>query len=645
MTAPADYIAAGLRILPVNAETKAPTMSGFGAHAPDFCADPAEFEPGETPAILCGPCPAGGDKWLVCLDLDGGLRLQDVERVIGPLPPTLTSHGGAHVFYWIEPGPERDQIMQWTDVFGARRPDDKASGRKAAALDLKWSGGYAIERDDWDEGFSVARIATLPGPAVAGLVAHGRKRSVRGESEFEAPADGSWNHDGLENCGQWDGAAERIARFLETRPTDTAGDGGAGLFSTCCHLRALFRLDSQTMFEALKAIYVPRIPDLWTDEQLWHKIEDSKVGSLRAGLTQGELIPQPVKELLRREHAATHPDFELPEAERPPPEPWITAWDLVSRITQIDYLCKEIGLRNGRPSLWTADAMCGKSTLASALAFAAATGQKLWSRLDVEQCAVCYVTDEDIEGVARVFKRLALHQRIELRDCPNLHLANCYALGVGADQEALKHLLASHRLVVFDTLRSLSKLSGIEENDPRFAQGMYDLAALSQQTNCACVVLHHNNKAGKSNGTAALFGAAGTRLEMSRPEQGTAVQVVGYARDGLQLEPFQVEADLRACAPPKDDPDSPGISFVYRPISQSQARMPGNVHQLVMAIGFWFLQFDRWVSLKEIELAHAARRTDLDEALAWMVREKKLAAKTEGNQRFYNRDPAVAPLF
>jgi hypothetical protein len=116
-------------VLPVDCATKVPKMGGFGADNPDFCADPEEFEEGETPAILCGPCPAGGDDWLVCLDLDGGLALRDVEQVLGPLPRDADVPPRQPRFLsGCPPGEAREALMQWTDVFGARQRGRQGQG-------------------------------------------------------------------------------------------------------------------------------------------------------------------------------------------------------------------------------------------------------------------------------------------------------------------------------------------------------------------------------------------------------------------------------------------------------------------------------------------------------------------------------------
>lgn len=163
---PADYAAAGFRILPIDGSgSKRPLVGkgAFGKDEPDATVPPEQFQPGDGVAILCGPtprwaAPVGGGEWLAVIDIDGKTTLADLDAYVGePLPPTLSSKGQRHLYFKVPPSDARDALRQWAPLFGR-----KAVG--APKVDLKWSGGYAIEpAGAWDApGWDPERIATLP---------------------------------------------------------------------------------------------------------------------------------------------------------------------------------------------------------------------------------------------------------------------------------------------------------------------------------------------------------------------------------------------------------------------------------------------------------------------------------------------------
>lgn len=159
---PVEYHAAGFRILPIDSATKRPLVGAgvFGREQPDATVPPSQFQPQDGVAILCGPTPRWADSgaWLAVIDIDGDSTLADLDEYVGePLPATLTSKGVRHLYFRVPPSEARDALRQWAPLFGRRT-------QGAPKVDLKWSGGYAIEpAGKWDgDGWDPARIATLP---------------------------------------------------------------------------------------------------------------------------------------------------------------------------------------------------------------------------------------------------------------------------------------------------------------------------------------------------------------------------------------------------------------------------------------------------------------------------------------------------
>ncbi len=151
---------AGLRVVPIDSKSKRAMRKGFGRNEPNFSTPPEQFRPDELPAVLMGPCPLGdyaGGRWLMGFDLDGTVPSSALESRLGPLPATLSSKGGRHLYYWLRPSlPGRDVIRQGNDVFRTKK-------KQGWALDWRpCAGGYFLERGDWDGGFDHTRIRDLP---------------------------------------------------------------------------------------------------------------------------------------------------------------------------------------------------------------------------------------------------------------------------------------------------------------------------------------------------------------------------------------------------------------------------------------------------------------------------------------------------
>ena len=156
-----EIAAAGFRVLPIAGDgSKKPLVDGFGKENPEFTVAPDSFQTGDLIGFLTGPCPAfdNGD-WLAVLDLDGETTLDRVADWVGQdLPETLSSKCYRHFYFRVPDSDLRAAIRAWVRIFG------RADG--APECDLKWHGGYAIEKIEpgwWDEGgFAPERIATLP---------------------------------------------------------------------------------------------------------------------------------------------------------------------------------------------------------------------------------------------------------------------------------------------------------------------------------------------------------------------------------------------------------------------------------------------------------------------------------------------------
>lgn len=178
-----------------------------------------------------------------------------------------------------------------------------------------------------------------------------------------------------------------VERMMRTIPPSIAGDAGDDrLFEAACLLRSSFRLTPEASLMALR-IFNERCKPPWDEDRLRYKVEQAAHDSQH---TPGELVPEQHRATLR-----AGAGFEVEASQPEQPTLWVGAAGLVGVVTRVEYLCKELGIRDGRPSLWTADARCGKSTLAASVALAVASGRPLWGKLRVLQGDVLYVAGEE----------------------------------------------------------------------------------------------------------------------------------------------------------------------------------------------------------------------------------------------------------
>lgn len=154
------YTRAGLRVVPIDPNSKAAARKGFGKRDATFSTPPEDFKESELVAILMGPCPIGDfaeGRWISGFDFDGDFDRYALEKRVGLLPETLSSKGGRHLYYWLPRElPGRDDIRQCNDLFRTKK-------KRSGAVDWRpCAGGYFLERGDWDGPFDLTRVADLP---------------------------------------------------------------------------------------------------------------------------------------------------------------------------------------------------------------------------------------------------------------------------------------------------------------------------------------------------------------------------------------------------------------------------------------------------------------------------------------------------
>lgn len=197
------YRDAGLRVMPIAMPTKTPAVpKGFYGRAyPDATSEPDDFRASHQVGVLCGRVEGRDDVTLLGLDDDGFEGWAPLEQALGfDLPPTLSSKGDRHRYYWLPADhglQQRNGVVPKIDV----RPH---------------AGGYFREPWEWDDGFDVDAIAELSPEVVEAL------RALIGT----AADDGAGVDDGRECAFSGWGWAPDISAIADlVAPAGVDGEG------------------------------------------------------------------------------------------------------------------------------------------------------------------------------------------------------------------------------------------------------------------------------------------------------------------------------------------------------------------------------------------------------------------------------------
>jgi hypothetical protein len=165
--------------MPIAMPAKKPAVpEGFyGRGLPDVTCEASHFGPRHQVGILCGRVECRDDVELLGLDRDGDAEWADLEHALGcELPPTLSSKGDRHRFYWLPAGLDIDQCNRIAGL----------------TIDTRsHAGGYFREPWEWDQPFSLGAVVDFPDPdALARLSGTTRARAAAPSSEpTRAPDD------------------------------------------------------------------------------------------------------------------------------------------------------------------------------------------------------------------------------------------------------------------------------------------------------------------------------------------------------------------------------------------------------------------------------------------------------------------------
>lgn len=117
-------------------------------------------------------------------------------------------------------------------------------------------------------------------------------------------------------------------------------------------------------------------------------------------------------------------------------------------------------------------------------------------------------------------------------------------------ETVIRELAASYKFIVFDSLSAGSV--DVDENDPRFAQGLQILKRVGGDTGATFVVIHHSRKSKgdgdgddreKVRGSGAIFAACDVVLQLFRRDDGSFLVRQTKARGGKAVDPFVLRVE------------------------------------------------------------------------------------------------------
>lgn len=203
-------------------------------------------------------------------------------------------------------------------------------------------------------------------------------------------------------------------------------------------------------------------------------------------------------------------DFELlckiTEAKNSTPQSHVfNLTDFLSQSTDaIDWILPGM-LPKGEMALLAAQAKCGKTLLATDIAYAVLTGTTAAGET-AKQGKVLLVSSDESQSSTR---RRLFARGFDLISNPDDHFRILTHLDLN-DLSTLEAQLEDFRpdLVVIDSLTSITLNSSISEKDAEFAKSIYKLKDLIGRYNSSSILIHHENKSKEAKGIEKVSGSA-----------------------------------------------------------------------------------------------------------------------------------------
>jgi RecA-family ATPase len=252
---------------------------------------------------------------------------------------------------------------------------------------------------------------------------------------------------------------------------------------------------------------------------------------------------------------------------------------ILDRLDPIKWVCPDLCLGPGRPTLVAGYGYSLKTFALQAMAVAVATGRPVWGEFRCVQGKVLHIDYEQGEYATRMrYQRLAfglgiapdeLAQTLSLACFPGVYLTTA---GI---EDTLARICEGYSLCIIDSFRAASP--GVDENDSGVRIYLDILTRVSERTGCSFVVIHHAGKDQPdrdsrqvARGSSAIFDACGTVLKLQgkkafEPVKVDLVKTSAAAVGKVQQVAFYLEA---VDVTDEDGNTKAGVRIEHRTVEQ-----------------------------------------------------------------------------
>lgn len=229
---------------------------------------------------------------------------------------------------------------------------------------------------------------------------------------------------------------------------------------------------------------------------------------------------------------------------------------ILDRLDPIKWVCPDLCLGPGRPTLVAGYGYSLKTFALQAMAVAVATGRPIWGEFRCVQGRVLHLDYEQGEYATRMrYQRLAFGLGIDPGEIAETLSLACFPgvyLTTAGIEDTFARLCDGFVLCVIDSFRAASP--GVDENDSGVRIYLDILTRVSERTGCSFIVIHHAGKDQPdrdsrqvARGSSAIFDACGTVLKLQgkkafEPVKVDLVKTSAAAVGKVQQVAFYLEA-------------------------------------------------------------------------------------------------------
>ena len=310
-----------------------------------------------------------------------------------------------------------------------------------------------------------------------------------------------------------------------------------------------------------------------------------------------------------------------------------TAVDLAGPLPRARWVVEGLGLQPGAPMLLAGYGSSQKSFAAQSLALSLAAPESLlvWGRFARgRRCRVLHLDYEQGEvETQRRYQRLARGMALDLASL-GTHLAT-RSFGdqlLLANRAVFERYAKDADVIIIDSFAA-ARGSGVEENNAEAREPLDMLTAISAETGCTFIVIHHSGKGTKADprevarGSSAIFDAAGAMLSFTRDMEKNEVRVAqAKNRGGPENEPFT----LRVA-----DAPGGGITILADTVPNAQTELTVLAERIVMHLEVQGGSWTGSTSAFKRELNVSNRKHQLlQQALSHLVQSRRLHTGAAG---------------